>query len=257
MLTSGVPRIGRIVGIVSDEAPLLSLRGTSTAYGSSQEEQAPVDPEPTWYGHSIGHFRSNTWCGHRASSKFWLESKASAPSVCTSAALQAEDHSKLVNHDTSTSGAYSRPLRAFTAELALPATRAEIHLLENNQDVSHPRAPTKGAIRIDARHSKATLRLWLWAFGLGFGAWALALGFGFGTSRSGSRALGLGVALGSVPSAGAGCHRVETPHATTGEGRDATNTHQRQCSLDFQGKPFSVSESESSRLVGMCDVCVV
>jgi hypothetical protein len=108
----------------------------------------PEDLDPTWYGHSIGHFEGKTLVVDTIgfNDRFWFDFKGHPHTEQLHIVERYTlDGKKLVNEITiDDPGAYERPFTVtFTAERA-PAgfELMEYICQENNQDVSHLQGPT-------------------------------------------------------------------------------------------------------------------
>jgi hypothetical protein len=108
----------------------------------------PADPDPTWYGHSIGHFEGKTLVVDTIgyNDRFWFDFKGHPHTerLHTIERYTFDGPNKLVNQVTiDDPGAYERPFQVtFTAHRA-PAgfELMEYICQENNQDVSHIQGP--------------------------------------------------------------------------------------------------------------------
>jgi hypothetical protein len=110
----------------------------------------PADPDPTWYGHSIGRFEGNTLVVDTVgfNDKFWFDFKGHPHTerLHIVERYTRKDYNTLVNQITiDDPGAYSRPFTVtFTAELAPPGDELMEYICqENNQDVEHLQGPTQ------------------------------------------------------------------------------------------------------------------
>ena len=110
----------------------------------------PADPDPTWYGHSIGRFDGNTLIVDTVgfNDKFWFDFKGHPHTerLHIVERYTRKDFNTLVNQITiDDPGAYSRAFTVtFTAELAPPGDELlEYICQENNQDVEHIHGPTQ------------------------------------------------------------------------------------------------------------------
>jgi hypothetical protein len=110
----------------------------------------PADPDPTWYGHSIGRFEGTTLVVDTVgfNDKFWFDFKGHPHTerLHIVERYTRKGVSTLVNQITiDDPGAYSRPFTVtFTAELAPPGDELlEYICQENNQDVEHLHGPTQ------------------------------------------------------------------------------------------------------------------
>ncbi|HEY7444308.1 MAG TPA: hypothetical protein VH702_21445 [Vicinamibacterales bacterium] len=108
----------------------------------------PVDPDPTWYGHSIGHWEGSTLVVDTIgfNDKFWFDFKGH-PHTERLHIIERYTRTNvgtLVNQITiDDPGAYSRPFTvSFTARLAPGEELMEYICNENNQDVPHLQGPT-------------------------------------------------------------------------------------------------------------------
>ena len=108
----------------------------------------PNDPDPTWYGHSIGRFEGNTLVVDTVgfNDRFWFDFKGHPHTerLHIVERYTRKDYSTLVNQITiDDPGAYSRPFTVtFTAELAPAGDELMEYICsENNQDVPHIQGP--------------------------------------------------------------------------------------------------------------------
>ena len=108
----------------------------------------PKDPDPTWYGHSIGRWEKNTLVVDSVgfNDKFWFDFKGHPHTerLHIVERYTRTDTNTLVNQITiDDPGAYSRPFTlTFTAELAPRGDELMEYICqENNQDVSHLQGP--------------------------------------------------------------------------------------------------------------------
>ena len=103
----------------------------------------PADPDPTWYGHSIGHFEGQTLVVDTVgfNDKFWFDFKGHPHTeqlhIVERYTRTAPD--TLVNRITiDDPGAYAKPFTVtFTAKLRPNDELMEYICNENNQDVPH------------------------------------------------------------------------------------------------------------------------
>jgi hypothetical protein len=108
----------------------------------------PVDPDPTWYGHSIGHWEGSTLVVDTVgfNDKFWFDFKGHphTEQLHIIERYTRTNLGTLVNQITiDDPGAYSRPFTVtFTARLAPGDELMEYICNENNQDVPHLQGPT-------------------------------------------------------------------------------------------------------------------
>jgi len=109
----------------------------------------PADPDPSWYGHSIGHFEGKTLVvdtvGYNDLSWFDFKGHPHTERLHTVERYTFNGPNKLVDQVMiEDPGAYEKPFQVtFTAERA-PAgfELMEYICQENNQDVSHIQGPT-------------------------------------------------------------------------------------------------------------------
>jgi hypothetical protein len=152
-LPSGVPRIApypwRIVQTPTHIFFLFEANIHSYRQIFMDGRKHPDDPDPTWYGHSIGRFEGNTLVVDTVgfNDKFWFDFKGHPH---TERLHIVERYTRkdrtLVNQITiDDPGAYSRPFTVtFTAELAPAGDELMEYICqENNQDVSHLHGPTQ------------------------------------------------------------------------------------------------------------------
>jgi hypothetical protein len=104
----------------------------------------PADPDPTWYGHSIGRWDGNTLVVDTVgfNDRFWFDFKGHphTEKLHIIERYTRKDVGTLVNQITiDDPGAYSRPFTmTFTATLAPPGDELMEYICsENNQDVEH------------------------------------------------------------------------------------------------------------------------
>lgn len=103
----------------------------------------PKDPDPTWYGHSIGKWDGDTLVVDTVgyNDKFWFDFKGHphTEQLHTIERYTRTDLGTLVNEVTiDDPGAYSKPFTLkFTARLRPGEELMEYICQENNQDVSH------------------------------------------------------------------------------------------------------------------------
>ena len=109
--------------------------------------QHPVDPDPTWYGHSIGHWEDDTLVVDTMgfNDKFWFDFRGHphTEKLHTVERYSRKDHDTLINEVTiDDPGAYARPFKVtFTALLRPGEELMEYICQENNQDVAHIQGP--------------------------------------------------------------------------------------------------------------------
>ena len=107
----------------------------------------PEDPDPTWYGHSIGHWEGNTLVVDTIgfNDKFWFDFRGHPHTerLHTIERYTRKDLGILVNEVTiDDPGAYSKPFKVtFTAQLRPGEELLEYICQENNQDVPHLQGP--------------------------------------------------------------------------------------------------------------------
>ena len=151
-LPSGVPRIApypwRIVQTPTHIFFLFEANIHSYRQIFMDGRPHPKDPDPTWYGHSIGRWDGNTLVVDTVgfNDKFWFDFKGHPHTerLHIVERYTRKDAKTLVNQITiDDPGAYSRPFTVtFTAELAPPGDELiEYICQENNQDVSHLQGP--------------------------------------------------------------------------------------------------------------------
>ena len=153
-LPSGVPRIApypwRIVQTPTHIFFLFEANIHSYRQIFMDGRKHPADPDPTWYGHSIGRFEGNTLVVDTVgfNDKFWFDFKGHPHTerLHIVERYTRKDYNTLVNQITiDDPGAYSRPFTVtFTAELAPAGDELmEYICAENNQDVEHLHGPTQ------------------------------------------------------------------------------------------------------------------
>jgi hypothetical protein len=151
-LPSGVPRIApypwRIVQTPTHIFFLFEANIHSYRQIFMDGRPHPKDPDPTWYGHSIGRWDGNTLVVDTVgfNDKFWFDFKGHPHTerLHIVERYTRKDAKTLVNQITiDDPGAYSRPFTiTFTAELAPPGDELMEYICqENNQDVSHLQGP--------------------------------------------------------------------------------------------------------------------
>jgi hypothetical protein len=108
----------------------------------------PPDPDPTWYGHSIGRWQGRTLVVDTVgyNDKFWFDFRGHphTEKLHTIERYTRTDPQTLVNEITiDDPGAYARPFKVtFTAKLLPGEELMEYICQENNQDVEHIEGPT-------------------------------------------------------------------------------------------------------------------
>jgi hypothetical protein len=153
-LPSGVPRIApypwRIVQTPTHIFLLFEANIHSYRQIFMDGRKHPADPDPTWYGHSIGRFEGNTLVVDTVgfNDKFWFDFKGHPHTerLHIIERYTRKDYNTLVNQITiDDPGAYSRPFTVtFTAELAPAGDELMEYICqENNQDVEHLTGPTQ------------------------------------------------------------------------------------------------------------------
>jgi len=107
----------------------------------------PADPDPTWYGHSIGWYEGRTFVVDTVgfNDKFWFDFKGHPHTerLHIVERYTRTNANTLVNQVTITDpGAYSKPFTVtFTATLRPGDELIEYICNENNQDVAHIQGP--------------------------------------------------------------------------------------------------------------------
>jgi hypothetical protein len=108
----------------------------------------PEDPDPTWYGHSIGYWEGETFVIDTVgyNDKFWFDFKGTphTEKLHTVERYTRRDLGTLVNEVTiEDPGAFSRPFKVtFTARLAPKGDELMEYICqENNPDVPHLSGP--------------------------------------------------------------------------------------------------------------------
>jgi hypothetical protein len=154
-LPSGVPRIApypwRIVQTPTHIFFLFEANIHSYRQIFMDGRKHPADPDPTWYGHSIGRFEGgNTLVVDTVgfNDKFWFDFKGHPHTerLHIVERYTRKDYNTIVNQITiDDPGAYARPFTVtFTAELATAGDELmEYICAENNQDVEHLHGPTQ------------------------------------------------------------------------------------------------------------------
>ena len=110
----------------------------------------PDDPDPTWYGHSVGHWDGDTLVIDTVgyNDKFWFDFKGHphTEKLHTIERWTRTDLGTLVNEVTiDDPGAYSRPFKVtFTARLRPADELMEYICQENEQDAKHIRTQPAG-----------------------------------------------------------------------------------------------------------------
>ena len=107
----------------------------------------PADPDPTWYGHSIGHFEGRTLVVDTIgyNDKFWFDFKGHphTEQLHTIERYTRKNFGTLENRVTiDDPGAYAKPFTVtFTAKLRPDDELIEYICNENNQDIPHVQGP--------------------------------------------------------------------------------------------------------------------
>ena len=107
----------------------------------------PADPDPTWYGHSIGWYEGDTLVIDTVgfNDKFWFDFRGHphTDKLHTIERWTRTDLSTLVNETTiDDAGAYTKPFKvSFTARLAPKEELMEYICQENEQDARHTKGP--------------------------------------------------------------------------------------------------------------------
>ena len=151
-LPSGVPRIApypwRIVQTPTHIFFLFEANIHSYRQIFLDGRPHPKDPDPTWYGHSIGRWEKDTLVVDTVgfNDKFWFDFKGHPHTerLHIVERYTRKDAKTLVNQITiDDPGAYSRPFTVtFTAELAPPGDELMEYICqENNLDVTHLQGP--------------------------------------------------------------------------------------------------------------------
>jgi len=114
--------------------------------------QLPVDPDPAWYGYSVGKWEGETFVAETAGFKegSWLDNDGHphTESLRTTERFRRADFGSMTLDVTiDDPKAYSRPWASQTIRFVLvPDTELLEHLCENNREVGQPAAtPTAGA----------------------------------------------------------------------------------------------------------------
>ena len=155
-LPTGVPRIApypwRIVQFPTHTKPthiffLFEANIHSYRQIFMDGRKHPADPDPTWYGHSIGWWDGGTLVVDTIgfNDKFWFDFRGHphTEQLHTIERYARKDAATLVNEVTiDDPGAYSRPFKVtFTAHLKPGDELMEYICQENNQDVAHIQGP--------------------------------------------------------------------------------------------------------------------
>jgi hypothetical protein len=146
-LPTGVPRIApypwRIVQTPTHIFFLFEGNIHSFRQIFMDNRKHPADPDPTWYGHSVGHFEGHTLVVDTVgfNDKFWFDFRGHphTEKLHTIERYTRTNLGTLVNEVTiDDPGAYSHPFTVtFTARLRPGEELLEYICQENNQDVSH------------------------------------------------------------------------------------------------------------------------
>ena len=155
-LPTGVPRIApypwRIVQTPADRKPthiffLFEANIHSYRQIFMDGRKHPADPNPTWYGDSIGRWEGDTLVVDTVgyNDKFWFDFRGHPHTerLHTIERYTRRNYGTLVNDVTiEDPGAYARPFKVtFTAVLQPGDELIEYICNENNQDVSHLQGP--------------------------------------------------------------------------------------------------------------------
>ena len=151
-LPTGVPRIApypwRIVQTPTHIFFLFESNIHSYRQIFMDGRKHPDDPDPTWYGHSIGRWQGRTLVVDTVgyNDKFWFDFRGHPHTerLHTIERYTRTDAETLVNEIViDDPGAYSRPFTVtFTAKLRPGDELMEYICQENNQDVEHLQGPT-------------------------------------------------------------------------------------------------------------------
>jgi hypothetical protein len=151
-LPTGVPRIApypwRIVQTPTHIFFLFEANIHSYRQIFVDGRKHPVDPDPTWYGHSIGRWEGATLVVDSVgfNDRFWFDFKGHphTEQLHIIERYTRTNFGTLVNEITiDDPGAYSKPFTVtFTAKLAPGLELMEYICNENNQDVQHLIGPT-------------------------------------------------------------------------------------------------------------------
>jgi hypothetical protein len=113
------------------------------------QSRHPDDLDPTWYGHSIGHFEGDTLVVDTIgfNDKFWFDFRGHphTQQLHTIERYTRKDLGTLVNEVTiDDPGAYSKPFKVtFTARLMPGEELMEYICQENEQDAKHIQGPAR------------------------------------------------------------------------------------------------------------------
>ena len=109
----------------------------------------PADPDPTWYGHSIGHYEGDTLVVDTIgfNDRFWFDFRGHphTQQLHTIERYTRKDLGTLVNEVTiDDPGAYSKPFKVtFNARLLPGEELMEYICQENEQDTKHIQGPAR------------------------------------------------------------------------------------------------------------------
>ena len=110
----------------------------------------PADPDPTWYGHSVGHWEENTLVVDTAgfNDKFWFDYKGH-PHTEKLHTIERYTRTDLGHISMEVTiddpGAYSKPFTAVGKATLMPGTELlEYICQENNQDLPKLQGPARG-----------------------------------------------------------------------------------------------------------------
>ena len=146
-LPTGVPRIAPYPWrIVQTPTHIFFLfEGNIHSYRQIflNQTKHPDDPDPTWYGHSIGHFEGDTLVVDTIgfNDKFWFDFRGypHTEKLHTIERYTRKSFGTLINEITiDDPGAYSKPFKVtFTAEFLPGEELMEYICQENEQDTKH------------------------------------------------------------------------------------------------------------------------
>jgi hypothetical protein len=152
-LPTGIPRIAPYPWrIVQTPTHIFFLfEGNIHSYRQifMNQTKHPDDLDPTWYGHSIGHFEGDTLVVDTIgfNDKFWFDFRGHphTEKLHTIERYTRKDLGTLVNEVTiDDPGAYSKPFKVtFTARLAPGEELMEYICQENEQDSKHIQGPAR------------------------------------------------------------------------------------------------------------------
>src|SRR3989442_8015742 len=150
-LPTGVPRVAPYpYGILQTATHLFFLfEGNIHSYRQifMDGRKHPADPDPTWYGHSIGWYEGDTLVIDTIgfNDRFWFDFRGHphTEKLHTLERWTRKDLGTLVSEVTiNDPGAYSKPFTVrFTARLRPDEERMEYICQENEQDAKHIKGP--------------------------------------------------------------------------------------------------------------------